>query len=144
MTPADLYTAIQADPAAAALAAAGNDAGCAARMAAVLPPVLGVVRSRDLLIWGAKTGVRARIEAKLTDPPVGAICLAVRDLLYSGGDFDGANPDNQTMIVALVSAGVMTSDDQASLLTLAARPYPVTADDVSAAMAPHRPNGKVS
>lgn len=75
-----------------------------------------------LAIWAAKTGVRARIEAHATNgsSPVQAICLSLRDLLtgLSGPALDLGNSDNQSMLVGLVAAGVLTEEDRDALLAL--------------------------
>lgn len=73
-------------------------------------------------IWAAKTGVRAKVEqAALNNvSPVQSPCLAIRDLLVTmnGPPFDVSNADNQAMVAALVSAGVMTAEQQTELAAL--------------------------
>ncbi len=144
MTDDQLYQAIQADPVAKSLADSGNDFACAARISATLPPIQGSVSANQMLVWGAKTGVRKAIEDKIGDPTFGAICLAVRDLLSFGGTFDTASPDNRNMIVALQAGGIMTAAQGASLLALGQVSPIISADEVSRAMLPHRANGRIS
>lgn len=149
-TDAEIYAAIQADATAKALAAAGSDAACAARLNAITPPVFGVtqgmVSATNLLVWGASSGARQAIEQGISSavPGVPSACLAVRDLLAFGGAWDSANPTNQQLVTALVTAGVLTSGQGQSLLALGQSPVIVSGADVSRAMAPYRPNGKVS
>jgi hypothetical protein len=141
----ELLTAIDADAQAKAMADAGNDAGCAARVTAIAPPVAGAVSPGDLLRWGAKSGVRATIETHVADPNVGAICLSVRDMLSTGTiPLDTANPDNLLMLGALVAVGAMTPAQRDSLIALGAAPVFVSPADVSRVYAVRRTNGRVS
>lgn len=74
-----------------------------------------------LSIWAAKNSVRGLIEQNALNnaSAVQSICLAVKDLLQGvAGTWDSSNPDNKTMVQALVTAGVMTVAQQTSVLAL--------------------------
>jgi hypothetical protein len=82
----------------------------------------------NILIWGGATGVRANVTAAANASgtfsaaplQIQAICQTVLDLLQGAATgLDISNSNNIAMITALVSAGVMTSDQQTSLLALA-------------------------
>lgn len=75
--------------------------------------------------WAAAAGARQPLEAGVTNASaaVASICLAVRDFLMGGGDpLDLADPANQSMIAALVTARVLTADQAASLNALGTVP----------------------
>jgi hypothetical protein len=142
----DLLAAVLADPQAAALAAAGNDAGCAARLAAVLPPVPDP---------GAMVTTRLILKA-FADPADGAACLdafkaaAQANPVYawvytflspSEGGVDFGLPQTQAALDGLPG---LTAAQKATLKALGQRPARVTADDVSRALAPRRPNGRLA
>jgi hypothetical protein len=155
MTDDELHDAIDRDDRARALADAGDDAGCAARMMAVLPPVAAeYVPVRTLIYWGALTGVRARIQHAQADDtsPVQALALSYMDLIRDQ-DSPGLSVTDPAvvgpggMLDAFAAAGVFAADGPGSKADLVAQapttPAVVTTDDVSRAWARHRPGGKV-
>lgn len=99
--------------------------------------VQGTVTPHQLLKWGAKTSVRAAVQAGATSNVVVAgvsvagICLTVQDMLTTGLiGFDTADPDNVAMLAVLVAAQVMTPAQRDNLLALGASPGPSAAQTV--------------
>jgi hypothetical protein len=87
--------------------------------------VVPLVPLSVLAMWAARTGVRARIEAGTqTASPVQGICLTLRDLFtgLTGPSLDLSSTDNLAMLDALVTAGIMSTADRASLLALQNHP----------------------
>lgn len=150
MTNQDLHDAITADSEAAALAAVGNDVGCAHRMNEILPPVVQqftYVYDRGVL-------------AAFPDPAVGDAFLAglslaaqtnpvlarvVKWLSPSEGGIDVGNHVVRAQLDYLSTLGIpgITTDVVNVLKGLAEVPQTITADEVSAAWAPHRPDGRI-
>ena len=109
-------------------------------------PAPGVVSPNQLLIWGAKTGARKRIEDGKAGPAeLAALCLAITDMLGSGSiGLDTANGDNRDMLAKLVDADICSQGDADALVVMGFRPGPsrasvlgfplgVTAFDLAAA-----------
>ena len=174
MTDQELRDAIAADPEAASLAASGNDAGCAARMAIVLPPIPDrYVPIRRLIYWGALTGARAKFEQQAASDasPVQSIALAYMDMVKDSGSpgldlqdpaIVGATAEAPGyyvagsghavtapgMLDAFAAAGVFAASGPGSKDDLLSQgtssPASVSAADVSRAMLPDRPEGRIA
>jgi hypothetical protein len=104
MTDQQLLAAIQGDATAAALAAAGNDAGCAARLAVILPAVpQRYLPVPALIYWGALTGMFAKMAAAANAPsPVQSPALAFQAMVQCS-----TSPGLDTSDPAIVGAGGM-------------------------------------
>jgi len=155
MTDDELHDAIASDPDAKALADAGNDAGCAARMRALLPP--GVVSTRlgegaILLALGDEDGdaalaaIEATTQAEFPEgdprrPLPGILARIVRIIQKEGVDF--GEPSVRAKLDMLHAAGILTESAVATLKAVAETPARVSADDVSRAWAQYRPGGIV-
>lgn len=76
------------------------------------------IRSSELLIWAGAEGRLRKLKdgSESEDPGLSSICdAAVRMIQRDGTSLDLGREDVAGMLSALVSAGVLTSDDQASL-----------------------------
>lgn len=152
MTDPELLAAIAADPQAKALADSGNDAGCAARLAASLPPVVRPLTTAQLLLWSAARGVLKMVLDGGTNANAGiaSACLAVQATLNGGAPtLDLDNPvivGAGGLIDGLTAAGILPASgagSKADLLAFASVPAPVSAGDVSRVLLPSRPGGIV-
>ena len=158
VTTQELHDAIFADATAKALADAGNDVACAARMVAILPPVVQAVSADNLLIWGEGNGVLAAVEAFIaTFTFAGAttqqyaiygICKAVDYALTSNSPLDITNPRILAGLDALTAATILpvntatapatTPGSKADLLAYGSVPQVVTHGQVSDAWLQYR------
>lgn len=157
MTDSELLAAIEADPAARALADAGDDAGAAARLRAILPPALASVYVNERAIFAAfpdpadAEAVMQGLEAVAkgdpdATPPVPGNPTVARSLAWlrpNNGGIDLANAAARAMLDQLAGAGILAASSVATLKALAESPAAVSAGDVSRACLPNRPNGKV-
>jgi hypothetical protein len=147
VTDAELRTAIFADPAARALADAGNDAGCAARMAAVLPPA-AVSRLIDETSFFRAFADPTEAETVLqTLEAIGDQNPVVKRFLKFLGPgsygLDMGNPMLRAMLDSMVGTTPLTADQVAAVKALAEVPAVVSADDVSRAWSVYRAGGKI-
>ena len=146
----DLLAAITADPTAKALADAGNDAGCAARMVAILPPIqaTNLVTERGLYAAFGNPADAEAILAGLTQigqtNPV--VARARTWLAPSEGGLDMGHPSTVAELAALaVSAPTVFTAARMAVLTALGKSQPrVSAEDVSRVYMIHRPNGLVT
>jgi hypothetical protein len=144
-----LHDAIFANPAAKALADAGDDAGAAATIAPTLPKLVvspTLVTERQVVAAfavpdDAETVLQALAAAGRTR---GVLGRAVGWLAPEKGGLDIGHPAVRTIIGQLVTANVLTAAQGALLKALAEQPQAVTYIDVSAAWARHRPNGRIT
>lgn len=148
MTDDQLHDAIFADATAKGLADVGNDAGCAARMAAILPPVLVPTFVNERSVFDAFTNP-ADAQAVMTGLETASQTDAIvkRVLVWMRPDIGGVDLSNaavRAMLDQLQASGVLTAPAVATLKALAERPAVVTADDVSRAWSRYRPGGKVA
>lgn len=149
MTEAELHDAIVANPAAKALADAGNDSGCAALIAATLPPVV-IRRMIDYsTILGAfanpTDGMTAIGGLKAAGQGNVAIALMLGWLeptCFTG--LDVGSPAVRGMLDSLVPAQALTAAAAATIKSLAEIPATVTASEVSAAWLQYRPEGRIA
>jgi hypothetical protein len=153
MTDDELHAAILADPEAKALADAGNDAGCAARLAAILPPTIGrrMVDASNILeafpnpvegltVLGTIRAVAAG------DSPLAPAIKEVLPWLDTPGSpgLNVGSPSLRAMLDILAGIGALTVDQVAAIKALApTSPAVVTDGQVSAAWYRHRPGGLV-
>jgi hypothetical protein len=132
-----LATEINTDPANLGYAQFA-DIGCDACIANLLnqapssftPPqtwtfVEPIISNFTLLIWAASNSVLSTISAgaSSTNASIASVCQAVMLMLQGVvSGLDITNSNNLTMISALVTAGILTADQQTSLLSLANQP----------------------
>lgn len=134
MTPAEIRSAIAADPALTALlpdSQAIADAMSAGRT------VMGSVRRPIFSMWCGRTGLRAAIEAhaKNDASPLQSIALTLQDFLKGAAEeVDFAHPDNVAMLGAWQAAGAITQAQADELLGLAMIADPVAEMDVRRAI----------
>lgn len=147
MTQNDLRLLILADSQALVLAKAGDDTACAARCLQIAP--------REI---AAGTRLTERGLLKLfTDPAAGEACLekieaaaAVNPLVQRiigwvkppADGIDLGDSDIRSSIDALCAAGVLTTVERDTLKSGGERQSAISAQDVSAAVARHRTDGK--
>lgn len=151
MTDNELHDAIAANPAAKALADAGDDAGCARLMADALPPTLVPCYLNERGIFAtfvdpadAEAVMQGLEAAAGSESPLAPILKrAIVWLRPTNGGIDMGNPSTRVVLDALQAAGALTPEAVATLKATAETPAIVTADQVSAAWSRHRPEGKV-
>ena len=147
-----LRAAIGADPQARSLAEAGDDAGCAARMRAILPPVVSSAHRAEgaiLLILGAADGdaalaaIESTAQAAPPDPrsAFAPVLSRIVRLIQSGAGVDFGEPSVRAMLDQLQAAEILQPSAVAKLKAAAESPASVSADDVSRAWLIHRPGG---
>lgn len=148
MTVDELHDAIIADPTAKALADAGNDAGCAAQMAAILPPVVSSVYLNERGVFAVfadptdAEAVMAALEAAAAGdpaavppiPPNPVLKRALTWLQPQNGGIDLGHPGVRAMLDQMAAAGQIQPAAVATLKAQAERPPVVLAGDVSRAM----------
>ena len=150
MIDSDLLALIAADPTAKALADAGDDAGCAARMTSILPlvPITNFVTERGLYAAFVDPSDAEAILAGLTQigqtNPV--VARARAWLAPSEGGLDMGHPSTVAELAALASTAptIFTAARMAVLTALGQAPARVSAEDVSRVYMIHRPNGLVT
>jgi hypothetical protein len=153
-----LHDAIYADATAKALADAGNDAGCAARMQAILPPTLGPCYVNERGVFAAipdPTAAEAFMQGleavaagnPSANPPVAPNPVIARALKWMATDSIGIDVSFASvrgMLDQLAAAGALNAASVATIKALAQQPAVVTADDVSRVWAQYRPNGQIT
>ena len=152
MTDADLLAAIVADPTSKALADAGNDSGCAAAVAPLLPAILApkLVTERGLFDAfpnpaDAEAILQGLAAVATANPPNPVVARTLRWLSPDLGGLDMGNPNVRGMIDQLAAQvpTIFTAARVAILKAIPLVPQAVTAADVSRVYAVNRPNGKV-
>jgi hypothetical protein len=158
MTDAQLLAAIEASPTALVQANVGNDAGCAATIAATLPAVPGSLNSNQLITWAASRGLISGVVAGVTNSnaATASACLAFQSFLYGGTTvLDLTNATVQGMLAYMTAVGLLptntdttghspTAGSSADLIAYGSTPATVDPNAVSRVMLPSRPNGVVS
>ncbi len=147
MTPEELLEAIESDAEANQMAKVGDDSGCAARMAAILPKVRVSASAKDVMTIAARNGRWGAIALTChkddTDFTTRSVCKTFVDWVNSGSSIDIALGSVQQMIDVLLNASLITSSDISEIESLSWVPQVITANDVSAAMSPRRPGGRI-
>lgn len=147
MTPEELLDLIDGDAIATERAGVGDDSGCASRCVAIAPLVRQPVPAADLqyeamlgLSWGAM-----KVTASQADVPIQirALCHQFIDQVQSGRPIDFALPQVEQMLAAMVAAQIVSQSTADAILAKSWAPQAITANDVSAAMAPRRPGGRI-
>lgn len=147
MTQNDLRLLILADAAALAAAKAGDDAACAVRCAQIA--------AREV-VTGTRLTERGLLKL-FTDPAAGEACLekieaaALSNPLVKriigwikppADGIDLGDPDIRNSIDVLCAAGVLTTAERDTLKSGGERAPTISVQDVSAAVAQHRIDGK--
>jgi hypothetical protein len=130
MTPVEIRAAISASP---ELQAMGTEHGAIAAALSLGRTKLGTVSTAAFASWAGGTGMRAVIEDKATTvgDPLRSSALALRDVLSGGAD--GVRMDhaeNEQMLAAWVSLGMLSSANHDSLIALATVDDPVSVQQV--------------
>lgn len=142
MEPDALYKAIQADDDAKALAAIGNDSGCAARISAILPKRIVTRQVSDLAIFAAfedpsiPEQLMQALEAAADSNPV-----VRRSLIWlrpNNGGVDVGHPATRALLDQLAQVGAIPQSTADVIKALAEEPQIITANEVSAAMRSYR------
>src|SRR5687768_6014402 len=105
-----------------ALISAKDDEGVAALLNDTVTPVVGEISRADLTTWAASTGMRATIEDASKDgqSPLRASALAILDVLKGSSDgINLAKSSNMSILTAWESAGLLSSLDKGSFISLA-------------------------
>ena len=146
MTPEALAALIEADPQAKALAKRGDDEGCAARCREIAPKVqmpLGAQEAQRILSERKKwAGVRAAANSAQPQNTREA-CQTLLDWVTAKYDLLMAAPMETALFADLTTSGVLLKADVDALRAASMMPDPISARDVSEAMKPQRPGGKV-
>ena len=147
MTPAELLALIDSDSVALAFAVAGNDAACAARCIEIAEAVRKPVEAADLqyeamigMSWGT---MRVKAGDSSVDGQIRALCFQFIDQVQSGRPIDFALPQVEQMLGAMVSVSIVSQATAEAIIAKSWVPQSITANDVSAAMLPRRPEGKI-
>ncbi|MDB5937255.1 MAG: hypothetical protein JWQ01_4599 [Massilia sp.] len=148
MTDDELHDAILANPAAKAMADAGNDSGAAAAIAAKLPPEIvpnTFLNERSIVAIFPNPGdgeaALQGFEAAAQSNPLFA--RVVRWLKPEAGGVDFGLASTRASLDILRKANALTPEAVARLKAVAERPATVDPNQVSAAWLRYRPDGKV-
>ena len=131
-----LRALIDSDPEAAAMFAAGNDAGCRDRLVVIAPKIRVPVGAADIKYYAVVSGAWAKIKLAIASPvapdAIKAACISFIDWVDSGRPIDFDLPIVQQMLGGLVQAGLVdqaTADLMDQLQTVAPS---IATDEVSA------------
>jgi hypothetical protein len=147
MTPEELLTLIDSDPDASARATLGDDSGCALRCVAIAPHVRQPVSAGDCqyesmigLSWGT---MRVMATDATVPAQTRALCFQFIDQVQSGRPIDFALPQVAAMLAAMVQAQIVSQATADAIVAKSWVAQTITANDVSAAMSPRRPGGRI-
>lgn len=149
-----LYETIHADPALAARAAVGDDAGIAEALNAPTATKTERISREQLLRWATATGALARLRtaAASSDPHLASLAAAGLALLDAGIPWLSLDAEIVGFLAALQTFGIISADDRQQLEQRATEPTSraeqlagrlLTAADISAALAADRPDGRL-
>jgi len=147
MTPTELLALIDSDSVASALAVAGDDAGCAARCVQIATPVRVPVAA-DTIKYSAVTSlswakIKLARDSAASPVELRMICISFIDWVDSGRTINFDLPLVQGMLARLIAAGLVDQAVADQMIAMQSVPQTITANDVSAAMLPRRPEGKI-
>jgi hypothetical protein len=147
VTSEEILAAIDSDPIAFEMARHGDDSGCAARLVAILPKIQGPVAADDVLLIAARRGrwgpIALTCENQQADFALRSVCKTFVDWTQAKRSIDFDLPSVQMMISVLISASLITESDVSEIKTYGQEPHSITAMQVSQAMEPRRPEGKI-
>lgn len=135
---------IASDDAATAMAEAGNDSGCAARISEISPKVMGVekrISALTIMSAFADPSVGADAWGKLKAAAASSPVVALAVEFMGPGSVAGLNiadDRSQAMCDALCTAGVWTQAQCDTIKGLGLVAQAINVNDVSAALAPGR------
>lgn len=141
MTPQEIRTAIEADPALQALAAAGNTQAIADALSAGRTKVVSHFASERGILERFPLGPIAgdalltKLDAfAATAHPMASIVKRAMKFLGQPEGLDLGSPATQGLLDQLALGGVMTAEERAGLRAMATVADPVTHTDVGAAL----------
>lgn len=138
MTPSELKTLIESDPAALSLYQAGRLAACADRCSVVAPPFRRSVEASEIQRHASLSGAWAKIvlarESDQTPSELRAVCITFLDWVAKDWPINFDLSQVQQMLGGLVQAGLVTSEQAAELTALGNYPQVFSTDDILAAM----------
>lgn len=147
MTPTQLYQLIISDQVANQLATKGDDEACAKRCTQIAPVVQNELAAKDVQYilslrkkWGAIRYTAANASAEVESRQ---LCLQVTDWVDKSYSVDVTSPEIQELFTELVTKQILSSEDVEALVEKSYGLQTITTQDVSNAMAPHRPGGKI-
>lgn len=147
MTNEELLQLIDSDADASARAALGDDAGCALRCVQIAPLIRVPVPADDLryesmlaMTWGA---MRVKATDAAVPQSVRALCHQFIDQVQADRPIDFALPQVGAMLAAMVQTEIVSQATADAIIARSWTRQTITANDVSAAMAPRRPGGKI-
>lgn len=147
MTLTELYQLIKSDPVANQLATIGDDEACAKQCSKIAPVVQNQLAARDVQYilslrkkWGAIRYIAANTSAEVESRQ---LCLQVTDWVDKSYAVDVTSVEIQELFVELVNKQILSSEDVGALVQKSYVPQNITTQDVSNAMAPYRPGGKI-
>lgn len=147
MAPTDLYDLIMSDDVARQLATRGDDEACAKQCVKIAPVVQTDLAARDVqyvLSLRKKWGVIRHIATDaLSDVSSRQICLQVTDWVDKNYSVDVTQPEIQELFLELVSKQILSNEDVQALVQKSYTAQRITTEDVSTAMRPYRPGGKI-
>lgn len=154
MTQQEIRIAILADATAKSLAEGGDDSGVAERLEAILPKVHMPTKLDEELILrrlGAALGdaFLGKLEALAATPTPEGTPLQTKSLVSIAKrtvrlltERDGVDFGSQN-VLTMIDAMPFTAEEKTIIKSLSLQPQVITADQVSAALAGDRPDGKI-
>jgi hypothetical protein len=147
MTQVELLALIDGDTVATAKAAIGDDSGCAARCVEIAPlvrvPVMPYDLQREAMLTGSWGAMRVTANDAAVPAHVRALCHQFIDQVQSGSSIDFALPQVSQMLGAMVATGIVSQATADAIIKKSWASQTITANDVSAAMSPRRPGGRI-
>lgn len=126
MTPEELKTLIEGDPAAMAAASAGDWQEVAARVTEIAPPIRIPIAAAVLRRATQATGVWGKMvlasERDSTPDALREVIITFLDRMRQGDDFNFDDPALKQMAAGLVAAGVVTQQQVDEIDAMANRP----------------------
>lgn len=147
MLPTDLYDLIMSDDVARQLATAGDDEACAKQCVKIAPVVQVDVAAKDVqyvLSLRKKWGVIRHVATDaLGDVSSKQLCLQITDWVDKNYSVGVTQPEIQELFLELVGKQILSNEDVQALVQKSYTAQRITTEDVSTAMRPHRPGGKI-
>lgn len=147
MTPTQLYELIISDQVANQLATIGDDEACAKQCSKIAPVVQSELAAKDVQYtlslrkkWGVIRYIATNTAAEAENRQ---LCLQVTDWVDKNYSVDVTHPEIQELFMELVSKQILSNEDVEALVQKSYVLQTITTQDVSSAMAPYRPGGKI-
>lgn len=136
MTNEELKALIDSDGEASAHFVASRDNLCAVRCSAIAPTIRVPVAAADIQYDASVNGVWAKItiarESAATPDQIKGVCITFLDWIRSGRPIDFDMPEVVGMLAALVTVGLVTSQQASSMDARGTVSQVITVDQVSA------------